>query len=71
MISTLRTITDSNILEWLIYSGFGIVAVNQNEKACYVFFEWWKQLGYESEEIYSIVNRINTMGDEMRKFNNI
>lgn len=71
MISTLRTITDSNILEWLIYSGFGIVAVNQNEKACYVFFVARKQLGYESEEIYSIVNRINTMGDEMRKFNNI
>ena len=57
VISTLRTITDSNILEWLIYCGFSIIAVNQNEKACYVFFDWWKQLGYEPDEIDLIVNK--------------
>ena len=70
IISTLRTITDSNILEWLIYCGFGIITVNQNEKAVYIFFEWWKQLGYESEDIYSIVNKIEAVCNGM-KINNL
>lgn len=58
VISTLRTITDSNILEWLIYCGFSIIAVNQNEKSCIVFFDWWKQLGYEPDEIDCVVKNI-------------
>lgn len=65
VISTLRTISDANVLEWLIYCGFGIIAVNQNEKACYVFYDWWKQLGYEPKEIDNIVNKLETICNEI------
>lgn len=71
VISTLKTITDTNILEWLIYSGFNIIAVNQNEKACYVFFDWWKQLGYEPDEIDCIVKKIENICKRMRQINNL
>ena len=71
VISTLRTITDTNILEWLIYSGFSIIAINQNEKACYVFFDWWKQLGYEPDEIDCIVKKIENICKRMRQINNL
>ena len=37
VISTLGTITDTEVLEWLIYCGYSIIVVNQNEKACSVF----------------------------------
>ena len=37
VISTLGTITDTEVLEWLIYCGYCIIVVNQNEKACSVF----------------------------------
>ena len=71
VISTLRTITDTNILEWLIYCGFSIIAVNQNEKACYVFFNWWKQLGYEPDEIDCIVKKTEDICNKMRQINNL
>lgn len=71
VISTLRTITDSSILEWLIYCGFTIIAVNQNEKACYVFFDWWKQLGYEPDEIDCVVNKVEAICNGMRQINNL
>ena len=71
VISTLRTITDTNILEWLIYCGFSIIAVNQNEKACYVFFNWWKQLGYEPDEIDCIVEKTEDICNKMRQINNL
>ena len=71
VISTLRTITDTNILEWLIYSGFSIIAINQNEKACYVFFDWWKQLGYEPDEIDCIVKKIENICKRIRHINNL
>lgn len=61
VISSIRTITDVNVLEWLIYCGFSIIAVNQNEKACYVFFDWWQQLGYQPEEIDQIVKKVETI----------
>lgn len=67
VISTLRTIKDTNVLEWLIYCGFGIIAVNQNEKAGWVFFDWWQQLGYEKEEINHIVNKVELICNEIRK----
>ncbi len=69
VISTLKTIADSNILEWLIYSGFSIVTVNQNEKAAYIFLEWWKQLGYESEDNYRIVNKVEAVCNGIRNNN--
>lgn len=56
VISTLETITDTEVLEWLIYCGYSIIVVNQNEKACSVFFDWWHKLGYEPEEIDRVVN---------------
>lgn len=65
IISTLRTITDKNVLEWLIYSGFGIIAVNQNEKACSVYFDWWQQLGYEPEDIKLIVKKVETICNQI------
>ncbi len=71
VISTLKTITDSDILEWLIYSSHSIIAVNQNEKACCVFFDWWKQLGYEPEEIDSVVNKVEAICNKMRQINNL
>lgn len=40
VISTLGTITDTEVLKWLIYCGYSIIVVNQNEKACSVFFDW-------------------------------
>ncbi len=67
IISTLRTITDSSVLEWLIYCGYTIVAVNQNQKACYVFYDWWKQLGYEPDEIDYIVKKTEAICDKMRQ----
>lgn len=71
VISTLRTISDTNVLEWLIYCGFSIIAVNQNEKGCYVFFDWWKQLGYEPEEIDHIVKKVEVICNKMREINNL
>lgn len=38
VISTLGTITNTEVLKWLIYCGCSIIVVNQNEKACSVFF---------------------------------
>lgn len=67
VISTLKTITDTNVLEWLIYCGFGIIAVNQNEKACCIFLDWWQQLGYEPEEIESIVKRTEAICNYMNQ----
>lgn len=66
VISTLRTISDTNVLEWLIYCGFSIIAVNQNEKGCFVFFDWWKQLGYEPEVIDHIVKKVESICNKMR-----
>ena len=43
-ISTLGTITDTEVLKWLIYCGYSIIVVNQNENACSVFFDWWHKL---------------------------
>lgn len=71
VISTLRTITDTNVLEWFIYSGFGIIAVNQNEKACFVFYDWWQQLGYNPDEIDHIVKKVDTICNNIRQINNI
>lgn len=71
VISTLRTITDTNILEWLIYCGFSIIAINQNEKACCVFFDWWKQLGYEPDEIDFVVKKTEAICNKMRQINNL
>ena len=71
LISTLRTITDTNVLEWLIYCGFGIIAVNQNEKACCVFFDWWKQLGYEPDEINCVVKKTEDICNKIRQINNL
>ena len=67
MISTIRSITDTNVLEWLIYCGFGIISVNQNEKACYVFFDWWQQLGYTHEEIDYIIKETEAVCNKMRQ----
>lgn len=68
VISTLRTITDTNVLEWLIYCGFSIITVNQNEKARCVFFDWWQQLGYKSEDIEHIVKKVEAICNQ---FNNL
>ena len=68
VMSTLKTITDTMIKEWLIYSGFSICAVNQNEKALYIFFDWWQQLGYNHEEIECVVKKMDAI---CKEFNNI
>lgn len=65
VMSTLKTITDSNILEWLIYCGFSIITVSQNEKAYCVFFDWWQQLGYKPEDIENIVKRIEAICNQI------
>lgn len=66
VISTLRTITDIGILEWLIYCGYGIITVNQNEKACWIFFDWWRQLGYQPEEIEHIVKKTEVICNQFK-----
>lgn len=68
VISTLRTIKDADVLEWLIYCGFGIISVNQNDKARYVFYDWWQQLGYKPEDIKRIVKKIET---KCKQFKNL
>ena len=68
VMSTLKTITDTMIKEWLIYSGFSICAVNQNEKALYIFFDWWQQLGYNHEEIECGIKKMDAI---CKEFNNI
>ena len=68
VMSTLKTITDTMIKEWLIYSGFSICAVNQNEKALYIFFDWWQQLGYNHEEIECVIKKMDPI---CKEFNNI
>ena len=68
VMSTLKTITDTMIKEWLIYSGFSICAVNQNEKALYIFFDWWQQLGYNHEEIECVVKKMDAI---CKEFDNI
>lgn len=71
VISTLKTIRDTNVLEWLIYCGFGIIAVNQNERACCIFLDWWQQLGYEPEEIESIVKKTEAICNNIRGLNSL
>lgn len=71
VIATLKTITNSNVLEWLIYCGFGIISVNQNNKACNVFYDWCQQLGYEPEEVHQVVNKAEAICNKMRQLNNI
>ena len=68
VMSTLKTITDTMIKEWLIYSGFSICAVNQNEKALYIFFDWWQQLGYNHKEIECVIKKMDAI---CKEFNNI
>ena len=68
VMSTLKTITDTMIKEWLIYCGFSICAVNQNEKALYIFFDWWQQLGYNHEEIECVIKKMDAI---CKEFNNI
>lgn len=68
VISTLRTIKDTDVLEWLIYCGFGIITVNQNDKARYVFYDWWQQLGYKPEDMKRIVKKIEI---KCKQFNNL
>lgn len=70
VISTLRTITDVKVKEWLIYAGFGIIAVNQNAKARYVFYDWWHQLGYEPEDVDQVVEKTEAICNKIRQFNN-
>ena len=67
VISTLGTITDTEVLEWLIYCGFSIIVVNQNEKACSEFFNWWHKLGYEPEEIDRVVKDTEAICNKMRR----
>ena len=61
VLSTLKTITDTNVLEWFLYSGFGIIAVNQNGKAISVFYDWWNQLGYSPDEVDRIVKKVEAI----------
>ena len=68
VMSTLKTITDTMVKEWLIYCGFSICAVNQNQKALYIFFDWWQQLGYNHEEIECVVKKMDAI---CKEFNNI
>ena len=67
VISTIRTITDTNVLEWLIYCGFSIISVNQNEQACSIFFDWWQQLDYTPEEVNQVVKKMEAICDKMRQ----
>lgn len=62
----IRTTTNTNVLEWLMYCGFSIIAVNQNEQACCSFFDWWQQLGYEPEEIDHIVEKVEVICNKKR-----
>ena len=71
VISTLGTITDTEVLEWLIYCGYSIIVVNQNEKACSVFFDWWHKLGYEPEEIDRVVKETEAICNKMRQIINL
>lgn len=71
VISTLGTITDTKVLEWLIYCGFSIIVVNQNEKACSVFFDWWHKLGYEPEDIDRVVKETEAICNKMRQIINL
>ncbi len=68
VMSTLKTITDTTIKEWLIYCGFSICAINQNEKAFCIFFDWWQQLGYNHEEIESVVKKMDAICKEFSHF---
>lgn len=71
VISTLGTITDTEVMEWLIYCGYSIIVVNQNEKACSVFFDWWHKLGYEPEEIDRVVKETEAICNKMRQIINL
>ena len=71
VISTLKTITDTGILEWLIYSGFGIVSVTQNEKYFSIFLDWWQQLGYEPEDVSNVVKKVEAICNKIRGLNSL
>lgn len=71
VIATLKNITNSSVLEWLIYCGFGIISVNQNNKACSVFYDWCHQLGYEPEEVKKVVDKAEAICNKMRQLNNL
>lgn len=71
VISTLGTISNTKVLEWLIYCGFSIIVVNRNEKACSVFYDWWHNLGYEPKEIDRVVKETEVICNKMRQFINL
>ena len=68
LISTLKTITDRNVLEWLIYCGFGIISVNQNDDAFCIFCDWGEQLGYKPEDIERIVKKTEAICNQFNNF---
>lgn len=67
VLSTLKTITDTNVLEWFLYSGFGIIAVNQNEKVVNVFYNWWMQLGYNPDDVDRVVKKVDATCNKLRQ----
>ena len=68
LISTLKTITDRYVLEWLIYCGFGIISVNQNDDAFCIFCDWGEQLGYKPEDIERIVKKTEAICNQFNNF---
>ncbi len=71
VISTLKTITDTGVMEWLLYSCFGIVSVTQNEKYFNIFLDWWQQLGYEPEDVSNVVKKVEAICNKIRGLNSL
>ena len=63
--------TDYRLEDGNIYCGYSIIVVNQNEKACSVFFDWWHKLGYEPEENDRVVKETEAIYNKMRQIINL
>ena len=67
ILSNVRTIKDEGIMQWLIYTAYGIIAVNQNSQALNKFLSWFNQLGYSESYIKSTIDKIEAIGNFMNQ----
>lgn len=61
-VNGLRTITDKSQLDRVLYMGFGIASVCNNERALGYFLHVFEQLGYTESDVKNVIQKIELLG---------
>lgn len=67
MLRTIDTIKDEGVIQWLIYSAYGIVATNHNSQAEDFFLTWFNRIGYSDEYIKETIEKVEALGRAFRR----